>query len=55
LILFSRKITAAKVSISFVGDKVFHILLQRSASVIERTLFIIEKILSTGADVPVAD
>ena len=45
---FLVKITAAKVSFNFTGDNGFHILLLLS----DHMLFIIEKILSTGADVP---
>jgi len=44
---FFAKITAEKVS-KFTGDRGFHILLLLS----DRMLFIIEKILSTGADAP---
>jgi len=42
------KITAAKVSINFTGDKGFRILLLLS----DHMLFVIEKIISTEADVP---
>jgi len=45
---FVVKFTTAKVSVDFTGDKGFRILLLLS----DHMLFIIEKIISTGADVP---
>jgi len=45
---FLAKISRGKVSINFIGDKGFHILLLLS----DCMLFKIEQILSMGADVP---